>query len=132
MAPYVLMLQADQDDQYLTQSAIAEMKPSLTMKFLSGVEEIDELVMEAGKPTLILLSDTGDLVKREQILRHLKTHPEYSYIPVIVLGEKSSREYVKECYRAGANSFIAKPATVDATKKKIETFFSYWFEVAEV
>jgi hypothetical protein len=54
------------------------------------------------------------------------------HVPVVVLGEVSGDDHIKEWYRAGANTFIVKPSTVAATQKKIKTFFEYWFEVAEV
>lgn len=132
MASYILMLQADTDDQYITESALAEINPSLTIKYLQDIDEMKIYIDEAGEPALILLNDTGDLADREKMLRRLKADPVYGHIPVVVLGEKSSPEYIKKCYRAGANTFITKPSSSDAIKKKIHTFLLYWFEVAEV
>jgi DNA-binding NarL/FixJ family response regulator len=130
--PYVLMLQADPDDQHITESALAEINPSIAINYLEDLREMDNHVAIAGQPVLILLNDMGTITERGQTLRQLKSNPAYSHIPVIVLGEKSSPDYVKECYRAGASTFITKPSSVNATRKKIEMFFSYWFEVAEV
>ena len=132
MDSYVLMLQTDPDDQHMTESALAEINPSLTIKYLQGIDEMDKYIMETGQPALILLNDQGTITERGQALRQIKANPAYSHIPVVVLGEKSSSDYVKECYRAGASSFITKPSSLKATRKKIEMFFSYWFEVAEV
>jgi DNA-binding NarL/FixJ family response regulator len=131
-SPYVLMLQTDPEDQYLTESVLAEINPDLKIKFLHSIHEMNDYIAEAGDPSIILLNDNGDLSERAHTLRQLKGNRDYSHIPVVVLGENSSSEYVKECYRAGANTFIAKPSSVDAAKKKVGTFFSYWFEVAEV
>jgi len=129
---YILMLQADPDDQYITESALAEISPSTTVKYLQTIDEMEETVAIAGEPALILLNDKGTLRERGQTLKQLKANPAYSHIPVVLLGEKSSGDYVKECYRAGASTFITKPSSVNATQKKIELFLSYWFEVAEV
>jgi DNA-binding NarL/FixJ family response regulator len=132
MSSYVLMLQADPDDQHITESALAEINPSIGINYLPRLDEIDKHVAKAGPPVLILLNDMGTITERGQALRKLKSDPAYSHIPVVVLGEKSSPDYVKECYRAGASTFITKPSSVNATRRKIEMFFSYWFEVAEV
>jgi CheY-like chemotaxis protein len=132
MASYVLMLQADPDDQYITESTLAEISPSLTIAYLQEANEMEKFITEKGEPALILLNDVGTITERGQLLRQLKANPAYSHIPVVVLGERSSPDYVKECYRAGASTFITKPSSVAATRRKIEMFFTYWFEVAEV
>jgi len=93
---------------------------------------MEKFIAENGEPALILLNDRVTFTEREQLLPRLKANPAYSHIPVVVLGERSSPDYVKECYRAGASTFITKPSSVNTTKRKIEMFFSYWFEVAEV
>jgi DNA-binding NarL/FixJ family response regulator len=126
------MLQTDPDDRYITESALAEINPSMKIKYLQGIDEMDKNIAEMGQPTLILLNDQGTITERGQTLRQLKANPAYSHIPIVVLGEMSSPDYVKECYRAGASTFIIKPSSVSATQKKIAMFFSYWFEVAEV
>jgi len=132
MASYVLMLQTDPDDQYITESALAEINSSLAIKYLQDTTEMEKYIAEMGEPALILLNDGGTITERGQLLRRLKANPVYNHIPVVVLGERSSPDYIKECYRAGASTFITKPSSVNTTKKKIEMFFSYWIEVAEV
>ena len=132
MIPYVVMLQTDPDDQYLTEETLSEIRPSLTIKYFERMQEMESYSKEYGEPGLILLNDTGTITERGQTLRHLKSHPSYNHIPVVVLGERSSTDYIKECYRAGASTFIIKPSSLNATRKKIDLFFSYWSEVAEV
>ena len=132
MIPYVVMLQTDPDDQYLTEETLSEIRPSLTIKYFERMQEMENYSKEHGEPGLILLNDTGTITERGQTLRQLKSHPSYNHIPVVVLGERSSPDYIKECYRAGASTFIIKPSSLNATRKKIDLFFSYWSEVAEV
>lgn len=132
MSSYVLMLQADPDDQYLTESTVAEINPSFPIKYLEDSYNMGEYISKMGEPAVILLNDRGTITERGQVLRQIKSDSSYRHIPVVVLGEKSSPDYIKECYRAGASTFIIKPSSVNATKKKIEMFFAYWFEVAEL
>ncbi len=127
---YVLMLQTDADDREITESALAEMEFSVPVKFLNNIEELDLFTAEE-RPAVILLSDSARGMA-VQLVKELKADPEYGHIPVVVLGERSMDSYVKDCYRAGANTFITKPSTHEQTKKKIEAFFTYWFEVAEL
>ncbi|HEX5653310.1 MAG TPA: hypothetical protein VFX58_09560 [Chitinophagaceae bacterium] len=132
MHTYVLMLHTDPDDQLITETALADTNTMIPVKYIQDPLELDSRTMEWGRPALILLNDAGAFYHGTELLKQLKSNPRYADIPLVVLGEISSPDYVRECYRAGANSFITKPSTILATRKKIETFFRYWFEVAEV
>jgi len=132
MHSYVLMLQTDAEDRFITESTMSEMEYAISMKFLDDIDKLDEYVAQEGLPSLILLNDSGSILQKSQLLRQLKGNPAYGHIPLVVLGEKTTDDYIRQCYRAGASSYITKPSSVKETKKKIGTFFSYWFDVAEV
>lgn len=132
MQPYVLMIQTDPDDQYLTESALTEIGNTIPVKFIRDAGELATAVSEWGEPSVILLNDRGVLHKGRAVLEELKSDASYDYIPIVVLGEVSTPDYIRQCYRSGANTFITKPSTVSGTRKKIETFFNYWFDVAEL
>lgn len=132
MEPYVLMIQTDPDDQYIVESTMREIANTISIQFIKSIEEMDRVISESGKPSVILLNDRGVLYNGTEIVKEIKSHAAYNDIPVVVLGEVSADDYVRECYRAGASTFITKPSSVAGTRKKIETFFSYWFEVAEL
>ena len=132
MERYVAMLRTDMDDRDITEWAMAETGVDIPVKFIGGKEDLDALIMASGDPSLLLLNDSGAAHKGHERLKHFKSNPAYNHIPVVVLGEMSTREYIRECYRAGANSFIIKPSTVAGTKEKVRDFFNYWFRVAEL
>jgi CheY-like chemotaxis protein len=132
MEPYVLMLQTDPDDKFIVESTLEEIKPTAPTKFVNSVHEMDDFISKQGQPAVILFNYSGVNRKGYEIVRQLKAHPAYGHIPVVVLGEVSADDYIKEWYKAGANTFIIKPSSIAATQKKIRTFFEYWFDVAEV
>ena len=66
------------------------------------------------------------------ILKKIKNLKSSNDVPVIILSDSDSEKYKAECYAHGASSFIKKPQTVEATARKIETFFKYWLTVVEV
>jgi response regulator RpfG family c-di-GMP phosphodiesterase len=132
MQPYVIMLQADPDDKDITETTLAEMRHPVPIKFITEMNEWDQLIASSGNPSLILMNDRGTKQKGAEILKQLKSDPSYSHIPIIVLGEVSTEHYIRQWYHAGANSFIIKPSTISGTRKKIEVFFEYWFDVAAV
>ena len=132
MQPYVVMLQTDPDDRYITESTMDEISNNIPVQFISSHEEIDKTIVEFGQPVVILVNDQGSAHQGPGLVKKLKSNLLYSHLPVVILGEVTSSEYIQECYRAGANTFIIKPSTIAETRKKISTFFSYWFDVAEV
>ena len=126
------MIRTDSDDRDLTESALSETGTDVRVKFISDLEELDSFVKKAGEQSLILLNDNDASHKGYDRLKQLKANPAYGHIPVVVLGELSTDDYVRQCYKAGANSFVVKPSTVADTNKKIAGFFNYWSQVAEV
>ena len=127
---YVLMLEDDADDRYITESTLKELGYDIPIRFLAYERELISYLSHAETPSLILLDYNP--VTGANTLRHLKTHPDFNHIPVVVLSEVSTPNHVRQCYQLGANSFIKKPDTAENTKNKIETFFKYWFQVAEI
>jgi CheY-like chemotaxis protein len=127
---YVLMLEDDADDRYITESTIKELGYNIPVRFLSYDRELITYLSQSEEPSLILLDYNP--VTGSDTLKQLKAHPDFNHIPVIVLSEVASSHHVRQCYQLGANSFIKKPYTADLTRNKIETFFRYWFEVAEI
>lgn len=132
MERYVAMIQTDEDDQYITESAMREIGSPVPVRYLHSIEDLEKLAGSEGEPAVILLNDAGATRRGNNWLTQLKRHDTYSHIPVVVLGEVSTEEYIRDYYRAGANTFITKPSSVAETKTKIETFFRYWFDVAAV
>lgn len=132
MQDYVLMLQADEDDRYFTQSILDEMQETIAMQFISGINELKTCISANGFPAVILINNQDHRHKAIDIVKYLKADNSLDHIPVIVLGEITTADYTRQYYRAGANSYIIKPSTVAAMRKKIRLFLDYWFEVAEV
>lgn len=125
------MLQTDADDKFITESALAEMNNTAPVVFIASAGELADVVRSMGQPTVIMVNDSYTHTAGEQ-LKQLKSDPAYNHIPIVVLGEVVTEEYIRQYYRAGANTYITKPSTVAGTRDKIETFFRYWFDVAEV
>lgn len=124
------MLEDDADDRHITETTISELGYSIPIKFLSYGRELITYLTQAEEPCLILVDYNP--VTGVDTIRQLKTHPDFNHIPLIVLSEVASPNHIRQCYQLGASSVIKKPGTAEMTKHKIELFFKYWFEAAEV
>lgn len=126
---YVLMLENDIDDRYFTQSTLEELDLKVDIRYEYYSPSLLASLQEM--PALILLAystdpDTGLLIVQECKSGRLKK------IPLIVLIEDLPAEAIEKYYEAGVSTVIKKPASQQATEKKIEAFFRYWFEVADL
>ena len=132
MNRYVLMLEDDTDDRYITNETLSELGIDIPIKFLSNSREVFDFLSREEKPSLILVDYNATPDNGIEVLKKLKANDLHKDIPVVILSDNNIPHYRNKCYEHGAASFIKKPDTDNATRQKIGTFFKYWFEVAEV
>jgi CheY-like chemotaxis protein len=132
MNRFVLMLEGDGDDRYITQQTLSELGIDIPIKFSPNSAEFFHSLPLSDKPSLILLDYNSNPENGLEVLKKLKSDAAYSDIPVVILSDSDHPKYKNECYKFGASSFIKKPDSVEATNTKIASFFNYWFDVVEV
>lgn len=132
MRPYMLMLQADEDDRQFTQAILDELTPDFSMQFAVGLEDLPAAIAAYGEPSVILINNQDHRHKAIEIVKQLKKNPGLDHIPLVVLGEITTPDYTRKYYRAGVNTYITKPSSMDRMQKKIRLFLDYWYEVAEI
>lgn len=83
---------------------------------------------EAGEPlpVVILLDLKLPRVPGLDVLRHLKAHPEYSRIPVVVLTTSREDADVDAAYALGVNSYIVKPVEFEKFIEVATQIDLYW------
>jgi len=127
---YILMLEDDHDDRYLTSAVMEELNISVPLKFLSNTDDLFP-TLESRAPLLILMDFNLHPETGLEVLKKIRRHPSFQHIPVVLLGDTNNADFVAQCYQYGANTYATKPTTMEATKNKIGLFFKYWLEVAE-
>ena len=66
---------------------------------------------------------TLDAIRRDVRLRT---------IPVIVFTASTAADDIKRCYELGANSYFAKPSTMEGYRNIIRILETYWLQKAEL
>jgi CheY-like chemotaxis protein len=128
--PYILMIEDDPDDRYLTQSVLEELPVSVPIEFISSTSQLFPRLNER-LPILIVMDYNLHQETGIELLQKIKSDKKFSHIPVVILGDTNNPDFTSLCYREGANSYITKPTTIEGTRNKIGLFFRYWLEVAE-
>ena len=126
------MLHADEDDRLLTQSILDEMQYAVPLVYFNHIADVKNYIDNTYLPTVILVNNHDHLHRGIETIKHLKADALLNHVPIVVLGEITTSEYVHQYYRAGASTYIIKPSTLEATKKKIRLLIEYWLDVAEV
>jgi CheY-like chemotaxis protein len=88
--------------------------------FIYGWEE------QRSIPLLILLDLKLPKVDGLEVLHHLKTHPRFHVIPVVILSTSTEDRDIQIAYQEGANSFIVKPVDFDQFMQIVEHIQIYW------
>lgn len=89
---------------------------------LMGCEEMDHLInaVKIFKPDLIFIDHNMPGICGTDATKMLKSHPEYSLIPVIYFsGQDNIVQLAKE---AGANAFFRKPFEINALLGIVKKF----------
>jgi CheY-like chemotaxis protein len=83
---------------------------------------------DAGEPApaVVLLDIKLPRLSGLEVLRQLKAHGRFRYIPVVMLTSSAEDIDVKSAYDLGANSYIVKPVNFAKFIDVAEQIESYW------
>lgn len=134
---YILMLEDDPDDRFITQTVFEDNNYDVEIRFLdhgrSVLNHLDHCRRnELPLPALIILDKNVPGKGGMEVLRELKSHREYRRLPVVLISGSAHDSEVDEAYAVGANSFIVKPANDRLTQERIDSFVRYWFGIVEL
>jgi CheY-like chemotaxis protein len=137
MSPTILMLEHDEDDQYITQSFFEDNKFDVALNFVADSKSLKSYLQDVktggiAAPSLILLNYLAFPNDGLTILKDLKADSAFKHIPVVVLSGTVQKDIIRQCYECGASSFIQKPSVNRENDRKITNFFRYWFQTVEL
>jgi CheY-like chemotaxis protein len=113
--PKILIAEDDQDIRELIGFTLrfADLDVTLTKNGAEAVEKAPGL-----QPDLILLDVRMPKMTGYEACRELKTNPETSHIPVVILSAKGQEGEIQEGIESGADHYFVKPfAPEDLTKQ---------------
>lgn len=128
----VLLVEDDPGDELMTREAFEDNKIRNTLHVVrDGQEALDFLYRrgeytEAPRPDLVLLDLNLPKYDGRQVLEQIKSDPELSLIPVVVLTTSSAEEDILRSYKLHANAYVTKPVDLDqfiAAVRQIDEFF---------
>lgn len=130
---FILIAEDDADDRFLLKTAFEENGYKDYLHFVeNGVEMLDFLRsnIKDRTPRFILLDLNMPKKDGREVLKELKSMPEYKKIPVIVFSTTNNEQEMRRCYELGANSYITKPNSFENLVKTIAVLRNYWIQTS--
>lgn len=118
--PCLLYLVDDSADyRFLVQQVFTLFLPHCPVRFFADgadlVDALDALAGE-GRPQVIILDVDMPRLDGFQTLVQLKQHPDWQSVPVVMMTNRTDRDYQRESYRLGASAFVPKPMNLPGIK----------------
>ena len=129
---HILMIEDNYPDVLLTIEALKETKIANSFHFVGdGLNALEYLRRQgnfatAPRPDLILLDLNLPRKDGRQVLEEIKTDPELSSIPVVVLTRSIAEQDVIKSYALHANCYIVKPVDFNGLMEVVKAIENFW------
>ncbi|MFA6403501.1 MAG: response regulator [Salinivirgaceae bacterium] len=97
-----------------------------------GAEALDYLYKlgkfanETGNPDFIMLDIKMPKMNGIEVLKHIRSDPNFKYVPIIMVTSSREERDVIECYKLGANSYVVKPVDISQFMNTMQVLGQYW------
>ena len=131
----ILLVEDNPDHAMLTRRVLEDYKVANEVHLVeNGADALDYMYRRgqysngknAPRPGLILLDVKLPKVDGFEVLKQLKSDPEHSSIPIVMLTTSSHDEEVARGYADGANSYVTKPVRFDEFAETVKNIGLYW------
>lgn len=134
----ILLVEDNEPDVVLTQEAFKEAKISNDLFVVAdGVEALDFLrrrgqYSDAPRPDLVLLDLNLPRKDGRSVLEEIKSDPDLTSIPVVILTTSSDEKDVLRAYTSHANCYIIKPVDFLQFMNIVRTIEGFWLTVVRL
>ena len=112
-AKRVLLVEDDIDDQELFSEALARIHPTVCCDIANNGAEALEMIENPPAFDIVFMDLNMPKMNGIECLKHLKVHPVYKHVPVIIISTSVRVEEMEKCKELGAAKYFPKPASFD-------------------
>ncbi|MFK7810366.1 MAG: response regulator [Saprospiraceae bacterium] len=133
----ILLVEDNEADIVLTKNALKTLKLQNNLSICRNGEEALNFLNKTGefedaiRPDLVLMDLNMPKLNGIEALEKIKTNPEISMIPVIILSTSSAEKDVISSYKHHANSYIKKPIDFMKFLEVVQQIENYWFSIVK-
>ncbi len=123
----IVVVDDDEDDRMLLGLAFGKAAPYLPVTYLSdGDEAIAYLAACQETPALLITDLNMPLVGGLELLTHIRQRSPARMMPTVVLTTSTGETDRRQCYQAGANAYLVKPARMSDCVELIHSLVRVW------
>jgi DNA-binding response OmpR family regulator len=118
----IVLIEDDTDDVELLQDALNSHNVSYNMTVLkdgsaaAGFCEAAEFL-----PDIIIMDFNLPRVHGREVVNLIRSKSKFAGVPILILSTSSSKEDIAYAYKAGADKYLIKPATVQSIDETVRT-----------
>jgi CheY-like chemotaxis protein len=134
--PTILVVEDEEDSVLLLESAFRKAHFSNPVhRVAHGALAIEYLSNAVAKeravplPALVLLDLKLPLISGIDVLKWIRAHPLLHSLIVVVFTSSTEPKDIAEAYRAGANSYLVKPSSLNTLTELATGLRSYWLRL---
>lgn len=117
----VLLADDDEDDRWLFEQALSNLKIKTTLLlFKDGKEIMDHLIKTESIPHIVFLDLNMPIKNGMECLQEMRKNNSLKKIPVAIYSTSSSEEDIENTFINGANIYINKPNNFAALKNVVD------------
>jgi len=120
----IYLVDDDEDDLFLLQEAISELKLDVRVNTSLNGKDLLGLLNKDVKYALVLMDVNMPVMNGIETLRTIQQDPDLNHIRSIIMSTYNSEDLKKQALGYGAIQFVAKPPLYSGYLKLIEEIFS--------
>lgn len=134
----ILLVEDDPGDELITREAFEHNKLNNRLHVARDGEEGLNYLYQRGeyehapRPDLILLDLNLPKYDGRQLLQKIKSDPDLSRIPVVVLTTSSAEEDILRSYKLHANAYVTKPVDLDQFMNAVRQIDEFFLQVVRL
>jgi CheY-like chemotaxis protein len=135
---HVLLVEDNQDDIELTLEALKDSKVQIKIEVVSdGISALAYLrrtgtFADRRRPDLVLLDLNLPMMDGREVLREIRTDPDLTDIPVVVLTTSEDERDILKAYSLHANCYITKPVDFVQFTEIIRQVEGFWLQLVKL
>jgi CheY-like chemotaxis protein len=136
----ILIVDDSPKDIELTISALGEKNLANEVAIAEDGEEALDYLYKRGKfvdydqgnPAVILLDIKMPKMNGIEVLKHIRSNPEFKSIPVIMVTSSGEERDLVESYKLGANAYVVKPVDIAQFIDAIKVLGQFWVVINQL
>ncbi|NEO66268.1 MAG: response regulator [Moorea sp. SIO4G2] len=134
----ILLVQDNHGDLDLTKATLQNSNIRNNLQtFTNGKEAMAFLRREspytkAPRPDVILLDLNLPVMDGREVLAQIKSDPNLSLIPVIILTSSDSDQDILTSYKLNANAYVTKPLELEQFVKVLKSIENFWLSIVKL